>query len=80
MIRIRLIHGIMPEYIYNFFNSPCYWEQIGAKAVGVGQQNCNGTALSNLFIPLPPQKLQCKIVNSLNTLFEHMSYIEKNLS
>lgn len=37
LIRIRLLKFISPKYIYNFFNSPCYWEQISNKAVGVGQ-------------------------------------------
>ena len=54
LIRIRLLEGALPEYIYQFFNSQCYWNQITDKSVGVGQPNCNGTSLKELFIPLPP--------------------------
>ena len=80
LIRIRLIEGILPKYIYKFFNSSCYWEQITNKAVGVGQPNCNGTSLSNLFIPIPPGKVQNKIVALISDIFEHIDAIEKSLS
>ena len=62
LIRIRLIKGISTNYIYQFFNSYCYWEQVTDKAVGVGQPNCNGTALKELFIPLPSQAEQNRII------------------
>ena len=62
LIRIRLIKGISTNYIYQFFNSYCYWEQVTDKAVGVGQPNCNGTALRELFIPLPSQAEQNRII------------------
>ena len=62
LIRIRLIKGISTNYIYQFFNSYCYWEQVTDKAVGIGQPNCNGTALKELFIPLPSQAEQNRII------------------
>lgn len=80
LIRIRLLKFISPQYIYNFFNSPCYWEQISNKAVGVGQANCNGTSLSNLFIPIPPAKVQEEIVSLITKLYEYIDAIEKSLS
>ena len=80
LIRIRLLKFISPQYIYNFFNSPCYWEQISNKAVGVGQPNCNGTSLSNLFIPIPPAKVQEEIVSLITKLYEYIDAIEKSLS
>lgn len=64
LIRIRLLDDILPEYIYQFFNSQCYWDQITDKSVGVGQPNCNGTSLKELLIPLPPKNEQIKIVPS----------------
>ena len=80
LIRIRLVECIRPQYIYNFFNSPCYWEQIINKAVGVGQPNCNGTSLSNLFIPIPPVDVQDQMVPLLAKVFEYIDVIEKSLS
>ena len=70
LIRIRLMSGISANYIYHFFNSYCYWEQVTDKAVGVGQPNCNGTALKELFIPLPPQSEQNRIVPVANNLLK----------
>ncbi len=70
LIRIRLIKGISAKYIYQFFDSYCYWEQVTDKAVGVGQPNCNGTALKELFIPLPSQAEQSRIVPVANNLLK----------
>ena len=70
LIRIRLINGISANYIYHFFNSYCYWEQVTDKAVGVGQPNCNGTALRELFIPLPSQAEQIRIVPVADNLLK----------
>ena len=80
LIRIRLVEGMRPQYIYNFFNSPCYWEQITNKIVGVGQPNCNGTSLSNLFIPIPPVTIQDQMVSLIAKIFEYIDVIEKSLS
>ena len=81
LIRIRLLDSILPEYIYQFFNSQCYWDQITDKSVGVGQPNCNGTSLKELLIPLPPVKEQSKIVPSSRSAIEYVASIEdqKNL-
>ena len=75
LIRIRLIKGISSNYIYQFFNSYCYWEQVTDKAIGVGQPNCNGTALKELFIPLPPQAEQNRIVPVANNLLKIVDII-----
>ena len=48
LIRIRLLGNLPSEYIYQFFDSACYWSQITDKSVGVGQPNCNGTSLKEL--------------------------------
>ncbi len=76
LIRIRLFDCISPSYLYQFFNSHCYWEQITDKSVGVGQPNCNGTSLKELFIPLPPLLEQNRIVPATNALLEYASVIE----
>ncbi|MGM9664252.1 MAG: restriction endonuclease subunit S, partial [Eubacteriales bacterium] len=76
LIRIRLLDDILPEYIYQFFNSQCYWDQITDKSVGVGQPNCNGTSLKELLIPLPPKTEQIKIVPSVRLAIEYVVNIE----
>ena len=76
LIRIRLLENILPKYIYCFFNSQCYWEQIVDKSVGVGQPNCNGTSLKELFVPLPPCVEQTKIAPAAQSALEHILSIE----
>ena len=76
LIRIRLLPGVNAKYIYQFFNSACYWSQITDKSVGVGQPNCNGTSLQELFIPLPPSGEQLRIVPIAEDLLEKTSSIE----
>ena len=76
LIRIRLLDNVLPEYIYQFFNSQCYWDQITDKSVGVGQPNCNGTSLKELLIPLPPVNEQSRIVPSACSVMEYVVSIE----
>ena len=80
LIRIRLFDCISPSYLYQFFNSYCYWEQITDKSVGVGQPNCNGTSLKKLFIPLPPLHEQKRIVPAANALLKYASVIESEMA
>ena len=80
LIRIRLFDCISPSYLYQFFNSYCYWEQITDKSVGVGQPNCNGTSLKELFIPLPPLHEQKRIVPTANALLKYASVIESEMA
>ena len=80
LIRIRLMRGISPNYVYQFFNSNCYWKQVTSKAVGVGQPNCNGTSLKKLFVPLPSKAEQQRIVNKISELFESLGCVEESLN
>lgn len=53
------------------------------KAIGVGQPNCNGTALKELFIPLPSQAQQNRIVSVANNLLkiaDIISFEQEDLS
>ena len=76
LIRIRLFDLVSSEYLYQFFNSHCYWEQITDKSVGVGQPNCNGTSLKELLIPLPPNSEQKRIIPAANSLLNLVSIIK----
>ena len=78
LIRIRLLNDIISEYIYQFFNSECYWEQITDKSVGVGQPNVNGTSLKNLLVPLAPMDEQKRIVSASRSTLKIVSKIDKN--
>ena len=77
LIRIRLLGNLSSEYIYQFFDSACYWSQITDKSVGVGQPNCNGTSLKELFIPLPPINEQLRIVPTVQDLLKYVAIINE---
>ena len=76
LIRIRLLGDLPSEYIYQFFDSACYWSQITDKSVGVGQPNCNGTSLKELFIPLPPINEQLRIFPTVQRLLKDVTKID----
>ncbi|WP_181256669.1 restriction endonuclease subunit S [Merismopedia glauca] len=68
LIRIILFKSIFEKFVYNFFRSESYWEQIHEKQVGTGQPNINSTVLSQIKIPLPPLNEQRRIVAKLDSL------------
>ena len=61
---------ILPEYLYIFFQSDSYWEQIAGKLSGSAQPNCNATKLSNLELFLPPLLEQAEIADVVEMFFE----------
>ena len=51
LIRLQIREGVLPEYVYAFFQSPYYWQQIQPR--GAAQPNVNATILSELTVPIP---------------------------
>ncbi|MGH7451885.1 MAG: restriction endonuclease subunit S [bacterium] len=72
LIRIILHNEIDKQFVYYFFQSPSYWQQIGMHALGIGQPNVNATTLSRLTIPLPPLTEQHRIVAKIEELFSDL--------
>jgi len=62
LIRVILKKTVDPNFIYCFFQSPHYWNQIEKQKVGAGQENVNSQKLSQIEIPLPPLPVQRQIV------------------
>ena len=68
LIRVRtLLEG--SEYLLYFFDTHAYWDQIYSELSGTGQPNFNGTKLSNLMFPLPPNAEQKRIVEKIKDIF-----------
>ena len=80
LIKIRYGKYIYPRYVKRFFESGFYWEQITSASVGVGQPNVNGTALSNLMIPIPPFEEQKRIVDEIERWLSRIDVIEQSKS
>ena len=78
LIRLSADAGILPKFLYYFFQSGAYWEQIGIKKGGL-QGNVNATTLSSLEFPICPFDEQARIVAKIEELFSELdSGIEKS--
>ncbi len=74
---------IMPEFLYQYFQTPFYWNVINKGISGSAQGGFNATKLGELKIPFPPLPEQERIVAKLNHCFEAIdqanSTVERNL-
>lgn len=73
LIRVQIQKDIvLPEYIYHFFQSPQYWEQITPQ--GGAQPHMNAQRLMKLKVPIPFKNKQIdfltqeKVINFLNKI------------
>jgi type I restriction enzyme S subunit len=71
LIRLTAHPAINPRFLYHFFQSASYWEQIGLKKGGL-QGNVNATTLSSLVLPLCPTNEQRRIVAKIEELFSEL--------
>ncbi len=74
LIRLRLKSEVIPEFIYLFFQSNSYWQQIRTSVRGGAQPHVNGTLLGAITLSLPPSPEQRHIAATLN---EQMVSVEK---
>ena len=76
LIRLRVEKLVTPQYLYTFFQSPSYWEQISANTVGSAQPNCNATKLAAIKVPIPSLEEQHRIVTHLDNFQEKISSVK----
>ncbi len=76
LIRLRVNKMISPQYLYAFFQSPNYWEQISENTIGSAQPNCNATKLASVMVPIPSLEEQHSIVAHLNDFQEKINDIK----
>jgi type I restriction enzyme S subunit len=65
LIRIKTKEEIRPEYLYYFFNSKFYWDQVKKKIGGSAQGGMNASLLSEIKVHFPPKEEQKSIVTVL---------------
>lgn len=68
LIRLRVRDSVSIDYLYLYFQSPSYWEQIADEKKGTGQPNLNGSKLARLKVPIAPLDEQRRIVEELKGL------------
>ncbi|MER9134743.1 restriction endonuclease subunit S [Mesorhizobium sp. M0830] len=71
LIRLSAHSEINPKFLYYFFQSADYWEQIGLKKGGL-QGNINATTLSSLELTVCPLSEQRRIVAKIDELFSEL--------
>jgi type I restriction enzyme S subunit len=61
LIRLRPNEEVFPLYLYTFFQSDAYWNQVRRAARGGAQPNVNATLLGAIRLPLAPVPEQKRI-------------------
>ncbi len=74
LIRLRAKPEVNAEFMYAFFQSDGYWQQIRASARGAGQPNVNAKLLAAMTMPLPPLATQRRIAAQIS---EQMASVER---
>ncbi|NMC60944.1 MAG: restriction endonuclease subunit S [Candidatus Methanofastidiosa archaeon] len=77
LIRTIINNSISKKYVFQFFQSNFYWDQIQKVKVGIGQPNVNAQILSQLLIPLPPLPEQNQIVADIESCLSVADQLEK---
>lgn len=66
---------LIPNYLYCFFQSKGYWDQIFGNIVGAAQPNFNGKKLGEIIVPLPDIITQQKIIEKFESLTKYFEQI-----
>ncbi len=66
---------LIPNYLYCFFQSKGYWDQIFGNIVGAAQPNFNGKKLGEIIVPLPDINTQQKIIEKFESLTKYFEQI-----
>jgi type I restriction enzyme S subunit len=75
LIRVRLPPEISPRYLYSFFHSKGYWDQVIFR--GNAQPNANAQVLGDIVFPVAPLGEQDRIAVKLGALFAAAETIDQ---
>jgi len=70
--------NLIPEYLYLFFQTKKYWDEIRLGVAGAAQGGFNATKLADVEIPLPPLPEQQSIVAILDEAFAAIAIAKAN--
>jgi len=75
LIRLQT-RGVLPGFVFWFFQSPDYWRQVIPK--GAAQPNMNATLLQEVKVPVPnSDEVQRQIVAYINTVRDELQEMHK---
>ena len=72
LVRFQSRPETYDKFVFNFLNSPLYWEQILEESSGIALQNVNAKKMSSLTFPLPPLPEQHRIVAEIEKQFTRL--------
>jgi len=76
LIRLRVKEKVLPEYLYLFFQSKSYWQQITNSKSGTGQPNLNGSKLAEIVLKVPAIPEQRRIVSEIKAFQTKMEALK----
>lgn len=79
LIRMRPKAEVSGQFLYSFFQSNNYWQQIRLNAKGGAQPNINATMLGAIQLPMPPITIQKKIVFELKDQLSSTERLNQSL-
>jgi hypothetical protein len=65
---VTLRDKIEPAFLWFYFQSPEYWEQVADKTIGAAQPSINGQKLSDIIVPVHDLPTRQHIVTYLSQL------------
>ena len=74
LIRVRVKNEINPDFLYLFFNSSAYWQQVDANKKSNLKQGVNGSVLQNLLVPIPSILIQEEAVKTFTALENKINF------
>lgn len=68
LIRLRTLEDVVPDYLFYFFNSEDYWNQINSNKKNNLKGGINSSILTKMLFPLPPKDEQIDIAYVLHAI------------
>ena len=78
LIRVQLFPQVLPEYLYAFFDSKAYWDQVITR--GNAQPNANARVLGAIKFPLAPLAEQRRVVARIEAFFAQADTLEAQVT
>ena len=79
LVRLNLSEKILPQYLFAFYNTNFYWEQVNNLTETLAQPNLNAEKIKQIKIPLPPLKVQQKIVTACEEIDKKVGQAQEEI-
>ena len=70
---------MLPDFLYLYTNTHCYWEYIKGSQIQATIQNVSAEKYANMVIPFPPLEEQQEIVKKAYTATDRIKRLQKEV-